>query len=525
MPPPTKGMNDLESPSGAESETDVELLGRQRPDVFSSTFTEILFCGSLLISMFMAEFFISGFNIILPSVAVSLDIPKASQIWPASVFSLITGAFLLPFGRIADIYGAYWVFSAGMVWFSAWSLISGFSTNYVMLIVTRALGGFGPAAFLPTGIMLLGKLYRPGPRKNLVFALYSAFAPIGFFLGIITGGLTTEYLSWRWYFYIGSITLFISSAVAFVTIPKDGEQTRQENAHIRMDWWGVFTIVPGLVLTTFAITDGAHAPNGWKTPYIIVTFILGVLLLGAAVYVEGWVAEQPLLPFDLFQPKYMMRLTVALFFAYGVFGVFLFYASFQISEWMGQTALITAIWFAPMAGGGIVLAAIGGFTLHLLPGRLLLIISALGSLACVLLFALMPQDANFWAWVFPAMLGSTIGIDITFIVSNVFITTNVARHRQGLAGALINSLLFLGISFFLGISDLAVSEETKRGGTTGHHVAFWFAAACAVIVLVLFATIKVGKAESDLTLEERAELERQTKSQVSRSTVTEEKTQ
>lgn len=195
----------------------------------------------------------------------------------------------------------------------------------------------------------------------------------------------------------------------------------------------------------------------------------------------------------------------------------------RISEWMGQTALITAIWFAPMAGGGIVLATIGGFTLHLLPGRLLLIISALGSLACVLLFALMPQDANFWAWVFPAMLGSTIGIDITFIVSNVFITTNVARHRQGLAGALINSLLFLGISFFLGISDLAVSEETKRGGTTGHQVAFWFATACAVVVLLLFATIKVGKAESDLTLEERAELERQAKNQASRSTVTEEK--
>ena len=275
------------------------------------------------------EFFISGFNIILPNVSKALDIPKGSQTWPASVFSLVTGSFLLPFGRLADIHGAYILFNAGIVWFFIWTLISGFSVNYQMLIVTRALGGLGPAAFLPTSIMLLGKTYRPGPRKNLVFSLWGAFAPIGFFLGIITGGATSEYLSWRWYFWLGSIVTFIVSVCSFITIPRDRAQTRAENAHVKMDYWGVATTVPGLVLTTFALTDGAHAPDGWRTPYILVTFLLGLLFLAAAVYVEGWVAEQPLLPFDLFKPKYMGRMSVALFFAYGVFGVFLFYASFQ----------------------------------------------------------------------------------------------------------------------------------------------------------------------------------------------------
>jgi MFS family permease len=392
-----------------------------------------------------------------------------------------------------------------------------------MLIVARALGGLGPAAFLPTSIMLLGKTYRPGPRKNLVFSLWSAFAPIGFYLGIITGGLTTQYLSWRWYFWLGSIVTFVICVSSFVTIPRDLAQTREENAHVKMDYWGTVTIVPGLILTTFAITDGAHAPNGWRTPYIIVTFVLGVLFLATAIYVEGWVAEQPLLPFDLFKPKYMARLSVALFFAYGVFGIFLFYASVQlvsppfsfprlkpekltlpsIGDYMGASALTTAVWFTPMAAGGIVLATVGGFTLHLLPGRLLLIISACGYLACCLLFAFAPIDANYWAYIFPAMLGSTIGVDITFIVSNVFITTNVARERQGISGALISSLLFVGISFFLGLADLAVSEDETRGGTQGHKVAFWFATACSAVVLLIFSSIKIGKAESELTVEER----------------------
>lgn len=450
------------------------------------------------------EFFISGFNIVLPDVAKALDIPHGYQTWPASVFALVTGSFLLPFGRLADIYGAYIVFMSGLVWFSIWCLISGFSQNYIMLIVARALAGLGPAAFLPTGIALIAKTYRPGPRKNLVFSLYCAFAPIGFFIGIIIGGATTQLISWRWYFYVGSIILLITCLTSFATIPNDMKQCMVENAHIRMDYWGLLTIVPGLALFTFSITDGAHAPDGFKTPYIIATLILGVLFLAAAVYVQGWVAEQPLLPFDLFAPKHMGRMSVALFFAYGTFGIFLFYASLHIADFMGASALKTAVWFTPMAAGGIILATIGGFTLHLLPGRVLFVLSGLGSIASVLLFALVPDNANYWAFVFPAMIGSTLGIDITYLVSNVFITNNVPRHRQGLAGALINTLLFLGIGLFLGFADLAVSEHEKRHPEgEPHRVAFWFATACAAVSLMIYVTIDIGKAESDLTVEEK----------------------
>jgi MFS family permease len=156
-----------------------------------------------------------------------------------------------------------------------------------------------------------------------------------------------------------------------------------------------------------------------------------------------------------------------------------------------------------MAAGGVILSTVGGFTLHLLPGRILLIISGLGSTACCLLFALAPKDAIYWAYIFPAMVSATIGVDITFVVSNIFITTNIARHRQGLSGALINSLLFLGIGFFLGLADLAVAEEENRGSSEGHRVAFWLGTAMAAITAVIFTTIKIGKAESDLTIDER----------------------
>lgn len=484
---------------------DLERLGRQRPAIFPSAISEILFCSSLLVSMLMAEYFISGFNIVLPVLADELELPLQSQTWPASVFSLVTGAFLLPLGRVADIYGGSKVFMSGLVWFLVWSIIAGFSKDYKMLIAVRALQGFGPGAFLPTGIMLLGQTYRPGPRKNLVFGLYGAFAPLGFFFGIIMGGVTAELLSWRWYFWLGSIVIFAVCVTSLIAIPKNS--SRSQKRDVVMDYWGLLTIVPALILIIYAITDGAHAPHGWKTPYVIVCFLLGLIFLALATYVEGWVSPQPLLPFALFRAKHMKTLVVSLFLVYGAFGIYLFYASFRVTEVMEDSALLAAVAFAPMAGGGIILSTIGGFTLHLLPGRILLIISGLGSLASMLLFAVMPDGASYWAFIFPAMIGATIGVDITYNVSSVFITTNIPQHHQGVAGALINSLVFLGISFFLGIADLIVSEVGSSTNNDIYTAAFWFGAACAGIASLIFVFVGIGKAESQLTIEERARTE------------------
>lgn len=173
-----------------------------------------------------------------------------------------------------------------------------------------------------------------------------------------------------------------------------------------------------------------------------------------------------------------------------------------------------------MAAGGMFLATVGGFTLHLLPGRILLLISGIGSLLSVLLFAVIRPGASYWAFVFPAMLCATIGVDITFLVTNIFITTNLPRNRQGLAGGLVYSLLFLGISFFLGLADLAVAENRKRtgggGGQRDFSIAFWLATACAAVTLVIFSTIRIGKAESELTVEEREELQNARLRQVQR---------
>ena len=272
------------------------------------------------------EYFVSGFNVILPTLVTRLDIPSSSAIWPASAYSLTVASTLLFFGRLADMYGGFPIYLLGTSWLTVWSIIAGFSQNALMLDFCRGFQGLGSAAFLPSSVMLLGSVYRPGPRKNLVFSIYGASAVIGFFAGIFFAGLAAQYLDWGWYFWIGAILAFVTTITAYFTIPSDMAEHRKRG--ITMDWLGAGLIISSLVLIVFAITDSSHAPEGWKTPYIYVLLIVGVLLLGGAIYVEGWVAKRPLLPFDLFDVPYLKPLVLALLFTYGCLGVFLLYAVF-----------------------------------------------------------------------------------------------------------------------------------------------------------------------------------------------------
>jgi hypothetical protein len=156
-------------------------------------------------------------------------------------------------------------------------------------------------------------------------------------------GVTAQYTTWRWYFFIGTILATSTAVISFCTIPSDTKERR--NLDVKMDWLGALTISAGLILVVFAITDSADAPDGWSTPYIYVTFTVGMLCLMAAVYVEEWVARQPLLPFDMFAVKHMTPLCIALLFQYGVLGILLLYTTFYMTEYMGALPMQLVAWF------------------------------------------------------------------------------------------------------------------------------------------------------------------------------------
>ncbi|SPN96624.1 related to multidrug resistance protein [Cephalotrichum gorgonifer] len=479
----------------------VEELGRKRPECFSSAFQEFSFCFSVIISMVMCEFFVGGATIIIPPLSTTLNIPPTAQTWVSSVITLAAGATLLPFGRLADMYGGYIVFNAGVVWFAVWSIAAGFSRNYVIFIICRAMQGVGASAQLPTGIMLLGRLYRPGPRKNFIFSMYGTIAPLGFYSGLVLGGVSIEKLTWSWFFWIGGAMSTIALTAALFAIPKDWKAARALG--IKMDWWGLVTISPGLVFLIFAITQSSGAPQGWGTPYIIVTMVLGVILLAAGTYVEKNVSKDPFLPAEVFKPKYIKVTLVCLFMAYGAYGVFLYYTNFYIALVLEIPSLTHALWYTPWGISGSLFAATSGFVLHLIPGRILLIVSSASAIGAGLFFALIPDTPNYWANILPAMVVETAFVNILYTTTNVFITTSLPHRHQGLAGALINCSLYLGMCTFQGVTVVAVEANAHKGLKESYKVAFWIVAGIGAVVLVLFSCMDIKSAKSELTADEK----------------------
>lgn len=406
------------------------------------------------------------------------------------------------------MYGGFIAYIGGLTWLAIWSLIAGFATNPLMLDFCRALQGLGSAAYLPAGVMLMGSAYRPGPRKNLVFSLYGTCAVVGFFAGIFCAGLVGQYTHWGWYFWIGAILAGMTTLMSYSALPSDATEKRKND--IKMDWLGAGLIVSGLVLVVFAITDSSHAPNGWRTPYVPTLLVVGCILLGGAAFVEGYVSKMPLLPFDIFSVKSMAPLTISLLLNYGVLGIYLLYGTQYFFNIMGATPLQVVAWYVPMILGGLILSTAGGFVLHLLPGRALLTFSGCGWIGASLLLALIPVGGNYWAYVFPAMLFATIGIDITFNIATIYVTTQLPSERQGLAGGLINSILQLGVAVCLGFSDIIQTNTFPRAGLRkSYQNTFWFGVglgAVALLLMVLF--VKIPEATSELTADEKRELER-----------------
>lgn len=177
----------------------------------------------------------------------------------------------------------------------------------------------------------------------------------------------------------------------------------------------------------------------------------------------------------------------------------------SIETILKKSPLITAVYFAPWAAGGLVLATTSGLILHMLSGKVLIIISGISKVIAVLLFALIPDDPNYWAWIFPAMLCEAACVDVLWTVSNVFLTTSLPKNRQGLAGALISVMLFLGGAFFLAIADVAKEQFVLNGLDLKHQYksVFWIGVGLAGLALVICFFMDLDKAGGDLTVDEK----------------------
>jgi len=291
-----------------------------------SIWSEIVFVVSISISRSLCGYSLIGFPTLLPTLVDEFDLERTSRTWLAIIFPLALSAFLIPFRRLADRLGVLMVFHLGLAWTLVWTLFAGISTHSSMLIACRAMQGLGGAAHYLSGATILSNVYSPGSRRDKVFLLYESMELLGSFLGILIAGVVSHYLSWRWYFWVAATLALQALVGSALTVPESAKLFGQKEK-VSMDWLGCFTTASALILTVCWIIEFPDAPQGWRTPYLLVTEVLSVVALGLAVYVEGWIAEKPLLPLRILETSRVGPLLVGLFFGYGAVGLYLLYAT------------------------------------------------------------------------------------------------------------------------------------------------------------------------------------------------------
>ncbi|KAK4980816.1 hypothetical protein LTR66_010342, partial [Elasticomyces elasticus] len=288
------------------------------PAVTFSKVHEVLFVVNVCLAQLLTLASLAVTVAPLDIIGVSFNVTNPGQLsWYTASFSLTVGTFILPAGRLGDMYGHRKVFMFGWAWFAAWSLIAGFShaSGSLMLSICRGFQGIGPALLVPNAMALIGRTFPLGKKRNLVFSLFGGMGPIGFILGAVFSSAFAQFvctyriftrlavsrlhlilIGWPWAFWSLAIVCVFALGLSFFVIPLDAlpSQLGSKAPTPAFDFLGAFTGVTGLILVNFAFNQAPIV--SWAEPYIPVLLATGLLSLAAFLHIELHTASQPLIP-------------------------------------------------------------------------------------------------------------------------------------------------------------------------------------------------------------------------------------
>ncbi|RFU78517.1 efflux pump antibiotic resistance [Trichoderma arundinaceum] len=431
-------------------------------DLTKLSSTRAIAISASIIATQLVQMIPFGAGILSSSIIASeLNAPRKAS-WIAASYPLTQGAFVLIGGRIGAIYGHKNVLIAACLWWSIFSLGSGFARNIVALIALRALTGIGGAFMVPNAISLLTINFPPGKLRNLSVGFFGAMAPIGASIGAAFAGLLAQLTPWKYLFF--SFTILGVLVTALVTI-----------------------IVPGE-------TEPQAPFVGWREPYEYALLITAVVHLTAFVFWEARYAADPILPLDIWTAKSISPMLLASFISFMAVGIFVWYCNIWNVTLREYTTLLCAASFVPLAVGGTTAAIVSGLIVPVLDAQYILVIGSACTMVACILAATMPDKQQYWPQMFPAITILSYGPDFLFSASQIIASNTVKKNQQGIAGSLIGTIVAYGQSTGIGFAG-TVEVYTNGHGVNigdGYRHALYLGiglAALSIIIAVLFIRI------------------------------------
>ncbi len=469
-----------------------ELL-QDGPTVSVADSRRFLALGVIALAQLMIVLDASVVVVALPSAQHALHISVANRQWVMSAYTLVFGSLLLLGGRIADYLGRRRVFIAGLLGFGGASAIAGLAQNSATLFGARALQGAFAAVMAPAALSLLTVTFTEARERARAFGVYGAVAGSGAAIGLVLGGVLTQYASWRW-------TLLINTPIALVAAFAASRVVRESRVEVRhnYDVPGAVTSTGGLFLLVYGFT--MVASHGWGSPLTLSLLGGAVVLLGAFVAIEVRSAH-PLLPLRVIIDRrrggsFLSSLLVG----FALLGTFLFLTYF-LQGVLGYSALRTGFAFLPFSVGIIVGATLASRLLPRTGPRMLMVVGLALAAGGLLWFSRLGTDSTYLAHVLAPEVLVSLGMGLAFVPMNSTALLGVEEDSAGVASALINTTQqvggALGTAFLntIAASSTAaflitrvVSLKNDRAATVhGYTVAFEFSA-----LLLALAAIVAG---------------------------------
>jgi EmrB/QacA subfamily drug resistance transporter len=435
-------------------------------------------------------------NIALPSAQESLGFSDDNRQWVITAYALAFGSFLLLGGRIGDLIGRKHVFVVGLIGFAVASAIGGAAGSFGVLVVARALQGLFGALLAPAALSLLTTTFTDPDERNKAFGVFGAIAGAGAGVGLLLGGVLTEYLSWRWCLYV-NLAFAIPAALGGLAVLHSGTQ-HGTGPRPRLDIPGTITVSVGLFALVYGFSNAET--NGWGDPLTFVMIAASIVLLAAFVAIERRV-QHPLLPLRVI----LDRNRGGSYFAMGVvgigmFGVFLF-LTYYLQQTLGFSPVKTGLAFLPM--NFAIMASAGAGSAKLLPRfgprpliTLGMVLAAIG----MVLFTQLQTDSAYATGVLPGLLVLGFGLGLVFSAGMATATLGIDPQDAGVGSAMVNTAQQVGGSIGTALlSTIFASAVTSFGKDNpelgqrlaleapmhGYTTAFWWAGAILAVGAVV----------------------------------------
>jgi EmrB/QacA subfamily drug resistance transporter len=426
----------------------------------------------------------------LPSIGADLGFAKQDLQWVLSAYALTFGGLLLLGGRAADLLGRRRVFMAGVLLFTASSLMCGLAWSPAALLAARVVQGAGAAIMTPTALSIISTTFTEGSERNKALGIWGALGGIGATTAWLIGGPLVDGPGWRWIFFINVPIGLAALALSPVLL----RESRGSLARRSYDPAGALTITGALVLLVYAVVKAPDA--GWGDVRTILPLAGSAVLLAAFALIESR-HHAPLVPLRIFRSRTLASADAVTVLIGTVAVGMPFVLTLYAQQVLGYSALKFGVSSVVLAVGATTGAITGQAAVLKAGFRLVAAIGMTLMGAGSLVLTQVSAHDSYFPQIFFGLLLCGLGIGLAFVTATVAALTGVAAHEAGLASGLSNTALQIGTALGVAIvTTVAVSGSqgylaAHNGAnplvvlTEGYRSAFLACAVLAGIGLVL----------------------------------------